>query len=252
MSTGLASSRRAGVSLVEVLVVIGIIALLLGILLPAVEKSREHVMNVKCASNLSQIGISLQIYANENQGRYPRTVYDPAAPLCYGTNASAYNPFNVGGPQANDVTAALFLLVRVQDLPPVIFNEPYTDELSNEPDSVENRRSRSNFTDYKKNLGYSYANPYPNDAAAKNGYLLTNKISPTFALAADLNPGVVGQNSRNHEGRGQNVLYGDIHVSWQTTPKCGQEDDDIYSNKSGMIQASPVGVGDSVLLPTEQ
>jgi prepilin-type processing-associated H-X9-DG protein len=93
--------------------------------------------------------------------------------------------------------------------------------------------------------------PYPNQAAADKGYILKTKMNPGFAVAADLNPGVAGKNSRNHEGRGQNVLYADNHVEWTDTPKCGLNQDDIYSNKAGVVQASPVDPTDSVLLPVD-
>jgi hypothetical protein len=75
--------------------------------------------------------------------------------------------------------------------------------------------------------------------------------APGSGIAADLNPGVAGRNSRNHEKRGQNVLYADNHVIWTDTPKCGVNQDDIYSNKAGLVSASPVDATDSVLLPID-
>lgn len=247
--------QRNAFSLIELVVVIGIIGLLLAFLLPALEKAREQANNLRCAANLNQIGVSLVMYANDNYGHYPRTTYDPAAPLCAGTNASAPNPFGPGGPKANDVTAPLFLLMRVQQVPPKIFNEPYGDELENEPEPAKDLSQRSNFTDYKKNLGYSFANPYPDANAVAAGYQFINKMNPAFALAADLNPGTgAGKNSRNHEGRGQNVLFADYHVEWKSTSLCGVmagTPDDIYTNKAGAIMASPVDTTDSVLLPSD-
>jgi prepilin-type N-terminal cleavage/methylation domain-containing protein len=240
-----------GFSLIELLVVIGIIGVLLAILLPALEKSREQANNLRCAANLNQIGVAMLIYSNDNHGQFPRTVYDPAAPLCVGTNAAAPDPFGVGGPQPNDVSAAVFLLLRAKAVPAKLFNEPYDDEVNDVPEPSTNPGSRSNFTDYQHNLGYSFANPYPNAAAVSAGYQLTNKINSGFAIAADLNPGTPGVNSRNHERRGQNVMFADFHVQWEKTTKCGIGGDDIYTNKSGLFQASPVDATDSVLLPVD-
>ena len=243
--TDMTHGRRAGFTLLEVIIAIGIIALLLALLLPALERAREQANNLRCATNLNQIGVALVIYSNDNHGQYPRTTYIPGAPLCAGTNAAAPDPFKSGGPQPNDVTAPLFLLMRAEGIPPKIFNEPYNDELVNEPEPTKTPLSRSNFTDYRKNLGYSFANPYPDAHAVAAGYQFLNKMNSAFALAADLNPGTgANQNSRNHEKRGQNVLFADYHVEWKFTALCGVKDergsDDIYTSKTGDIMVSPV------------
>src|SRR3954468_10169427 len=62
--------RRHGLAftLVELLVVIGIIALLISILLPALNKARESARQVKCLSNIRQLSLAAFTFASENKG----------------------------------------------------------------------------------------------------------------------------------------------------------------------------------------
>jgi prepilin-type N-terminal cleavage/methylation domain-containing protein/prepilin-type processing-associated H-X9-DG protein len=186
------SPRRSwhGFTLVELLVVIGIIALLIGILLPALSRARESAKRVNCLTNLRSLGQAMYLYANQSKDRLPNenpafTAYDPAA----------INDVLVAFAK-NYVGAAGTFHCPSSETP------PQQDITSGDYVPVDSARGCYEF--------------YSVFWQPEDGPKLS-RISRA-PLAWDLNgadPAPKNNAAQNHGNKGGNVVYGDGHADWQ-------------------------------------
>jgi prepilin-type processing-associated H-X9-DG protein len=104
-------SFASAFTLVELLVVIGIIAVLIGVLLPALNAARQQAVSVQCLANLRSCGQILYMYANQNKGMFPMMKLDE--PQQFPRNKSNVNTTLAGVTfKYPDVKAALAMIVN--------------------------------------------------------------------------------------------------------------------------------------------
>jgi len=249
---------------VEALAVIAIIAILLAIFLPALNRAREASNRIKCAGNLRSIGQAIHLYIRDHT-QFPRMRCDPYSSLeaLFATDddTATYSDNHL----KNNVTAGYYLLVRQgyvraeMFLCPSALREKTWIRDNGDPRTI---RKYADFTwarPCSSILSYSFAIQYPNIHACPD-YRPPPNQPGDFAVGADANSGMTAgvrpdsrrelvrrANSHNHRWEGQNVLYMDGHVSWQSTSFCGHDGDCIY--RGGIAGPWVQGVHDTVLLP---
>ena len=119
-------SLRGGFSLVELLVVIGIIAVLISILLPALSYARQQARLVECKAKLQQWGVGIQVYLDQNQGSLPWKGPDG------NTESGAFSPVSNTDAQAAGLVGFDDSRLWFNAIPPLVGQPTYYSLLLND------------------------------------------------------------------------------------------------------------------------
>jgi len=229
----------SGFTLIELLVVISIIALLIGLLLPALTRARDNARRGACASNIRQNGMGIMLYANDYNDWFPFVYVDSGDPVVgqqnYGGLAGFYNLWNLenryGPGQYRDGNTRPLLAPYVNDARTLLCP---SDRIDNTDGGHSHRNARGPVTPFAvanmqgdpDNLD---ANPGVNFENISYLYIAGLRADQPSAMAVfgdETNWNDYGTNAFNYNGRagymdddnhgmeGGNILYNDGHADF--------------------------------------
>jgi prepilin-type processing-associated H-X9-DG protein/prepilin-type N-terminal cleavage/methylation domain-containing protein len=198
MTTRRTQTRRtsAAFTLVELLVVIGIIAVLIGILLPTLSRAREQANRAKCLSNLRSIGQGIHLYANSYKDRLPNT-NSPKQTAATDPDSASFTLVAMANQIMKTQGGGVFHCPSDKDDQPAKI-------VTGDYDTPDSARTSYDF----------YSIWWQPELLPKIGKL---KGAP---LAWDLAGGDPNRHPfQNHGTRGGNVVFADGHCEWQEQKK---------------------------------
>jgi len=230
------SKSRFWRNLAEMAAIAAVVLFFAGVSVPTVNRVRQHARQVRCQANLSQIARATSRYASDHQGRMPSVAIKKGNPWWKigSTNQNSYSN-----------TRPLWLLVKNGYVQPEKFRCPGRKQDKLAKLTQEQIRDRSDFPS-RSYVTYSFRlTTGRNVKVLPNGHkVLMADLNPVFEsiyekfLKQDCNEfslqirrEMLKANSRNHNGRGQNILFVNGSIGFKKTRKIGSFGDDIFTVK---------------------
>jgi hypothetical protein len=262
--------------------VIAIIALLMGILMPALNKARQLAVQLVCGTNLKGLGGSILVYATSHDEAYPRAggpggTWSPQGTLQSWSGFPSFSPIvaygiildadgNIDVPGRATITSSLYLLIKFCKITPKNFvcrgdygaqplDPMWVPPLFRDLEKIFDFFGGGAGIPFPGELNsYGYQMPYSFDASTSMSWSVIEESNPSTPVLADRNPHLDKNapedavNSACHFGRGQNVLYKDGSVVFEHTVTVGIKDNNIYTYDNPTAGTEPVDNGEGFSL----